>query len=253
MKETDLLLPGERIDDLQRNGYRIIQNPAKFCFGMDAVLLSHFCTLSKNQRVLDMGTGTGILPILLAAKTEAAFFEALEIQEESTDMAKRSVLLNHLEERIHITLGSIANASSFFGKQSFDAVVTNPPYMNNHHGLKNPQLPKAIARHEILCTLEDVIREAAAVLKPKKSLFMVHRPFRLAEIFQTLMKYRLEPKRMCLVHPYADKEPNMVLIEAVKGGRSMLRIEPPIIVYDKPNKYTEQIMDIYGYTTEREQ
>lgn len=252
MRENDLLLEGERIDDLQRNGYRIIQNPEKFCFGIDAVLLSHFCKLSKHQRVLDMGTGTGILPILLAAKTEASHFEALEIQEESVDMANRSVILNHLEDRIHITKGDITIASSLFGNQSFDAIVTNPPYMNNQHGLKNPDLPKAIARHEILCSLEDVIREAGALLKPKKSLFMVHRPFRLAEIFQTLIKYHLEPKRMCLVHPYVDKEPNMVLIEAVKGGNSMIRVEPPIIVYDKPNVYTRQIMDIYGYNEERE-
>lgn len=247
MDTREYLHPGERLDDLQRNGYKIIQNPEKFCFGMDAVLLSHFAKLQKCKKVLDMGTGTGILPILLAAKTDTEFFEAIEIQTESADMARRSVAYNHLENRIHITTGNIGEASALFGNHSFDAVVTNPPYMNDNHGLKNPHLPKAIARHEILCSLEDVIRESSIVLKPKKSLYMVHRPFRLAEIFQTLMKYQLEPKRMCLVHPYIHKEPNMVLIEAVKGGNPMIKIEPPIIVYENPGIYTRQLLDIYEY------
>lgn len=247
MNMQDYLKSGERLDDLQRNGYKIIQNPEKFCFGMDAVLLSHFAKLEKCKKVLDMGTGTGILPILLAAKTDTEFFEALEIQEESADMARRSVAYNHLEDRIHITTDNIVNASALFGNHSFDAVVTNPPYMNDQHGLKNPHLPKAIARHEVLCTLEDVIRESSYVLKPKKSLFMVHRPFRLAEIFQTMKKYQLEPKRMCLVHPYIHKEPNMVLIEAKKGGNPMIKIEPPIIVYESTGVYTRQLLDIYEY------
>lgn len=232
MREKEhLLRSGERLDDLQRNGYHIIQHPDKFCFGMDAVLLAHFVKLKKGSRVLDMGTGTGILPILLSTLSEETHFEALEIQEESADMAARSVAWNELEARIQITRGNIKNASDIFGKQVFDAIVTNPPYMNDKHGIKNPELPKAIARHEIFCTLEDIIREASVLLKPKKSFFMVHRPHRLPEIFQTLQQHRLEPKRICLVHPYIDKEPNMVLIEAVRDGNPMLKIEPPIIVY----------------------
>ncbi len=239
------LKTGERIDDLQRNGYYIIQNPEKFCFGMDAVLLSHFVRLGKKQTILDMGTGTGVLPILLAARPGDNRFEALEIQEESADMARRSVKLNSLEHRIRITDGSLTEASSLFGKHVFDAVVTNPPYMNDRHGLKNPDMPKAIARHEILCTLEDVIRESSLVLKPKKSLFMVHRPFRLAEIFRILSKYRLEPKRMRFVYPYLDREPNMVLLEAVLDGNPMIKTEPPLIVYESPGKYTKQLLDLY--------
>lgn len=233
MREKEhLLRSGERLDDLQRNGYHIIQHPDKFCFGMDAVLLAHFVKLRKGSRVLDMGTGTGILPILLTTLSEETHFDALEIQEESADMAARSVAWNELEARIQITQGNIKNASDIFGKQVFDAIVTNPPYMNDKHGIKNPELPKAIARHEIFCTLEDIIREASILLKPKKSFFMVHRPHRLPEIFQTMQQHRLEPKRICLVHPYIHKEPNMVLIEAVRDGNPMLKIEPPIVVYD---------------------
>ena len=240
------LQPGERLDDLQINNYKIIQHPQKFCFGMDAVLLSAFAQIRKGGNVLDLGTSTGILPILLAAKTEANHFDALEIQQESVDMAKRSVLLNNLSDKIHITYGDICKASEIYGKGIFDAVTANPPYMNNNHGLKNPGMPKAIARHEILCTHEEVIRESSIVLKEHGRLYMVHRPFRLAEIFSTLNQYKLEPKRMCLVHPFIDKEPNMVLIEAVKAGNPMLKIEPPVIVYDTPGKYTERILEIYG-------
>jgi len=250
MESTDMYIKqqiraGERLDDLQRSGYHIIQHPEKFCFGMDAVLLSHFAEIKKDSRVLDMGTGTGVIPILLCAISDASHFDALEIQEESVDMASRSVAWNKLEERIHVTQGNIKDASSIFGKHVFDAVITNPPYVNDKHGLKNPKLPKAIARHEIFCTLEDVIREASEVLKPKKSLFMVHRPHRLPEIFHTMQQYRLEPKRMCLVHPYIHKEPNMVLIEAVRDGNPMLKIEPPIIVYEEKERFTQQILDLY--------
>ena len=247
MNTKTCLYPDERLDDLQRNGYKIIQNPNKFCFGIDAVLLSGFADIKKGSRVLDLGTGTGILPILLAAKTEAKSFEGLEIQEERADMARRSVAYNGLQELIHITTGNIAEASSLFGCSSFDAVVTNPPYMNDKHGLKNPDMAKAIARHEILCSLEDVVRESSRVLQPKKSLFMVHRPFRLAEIFQTLQKHHMEPKRMRLIHPYLKKEPNMVLIEAVKDGNPMIKIEPPLIVYKSPGVYTKEILELYRF------
>ena len=247
MNTIDYLKQGERLDDLQRNNLQIIQNPEKFCFGMDAVLLAHFSSLKKGDKVLDMGTGTGILPILMSSLYDADHYDALEIQEESADMADRSVHLNSLEDKIKITVGDIKHASELFGSSVFNAVTTNPPYMSGGSGLKNPDQPKAIARHEILCSLDDVIREASKVLKEKGRFYMVHRPFRLAEIMISLNKYHLEPKRMQLVYPYIDKEPNMVLIESVKGGNPMVKFEPPVIVYEAPGKYTTQIYDIYGY------
>ena len=216
------LLKMERIDELHRNQYKIIQNPQGFCFGMDAVLLSGFAEVYKGEQVLDLGTGTGIIPILLEAKTEGKHFIGLEIQEYSADMAKRSVLLNDLQEKVEIVCGDIKTVSKRFGKSVFDVVTTNPPYMNEAHGLKNPNTAKAIARHEILCTLEDIVREAAAVLKPGGRFYMVHRPRRLIEIIRILSAYQLEVKRMKPVYPSIEKEANMVLLEAVRGGRPFL-------------------------------
>ena len=244
---TDLLLEGERLDDLVRNGYKIIQNKDKFCFGMDAVLLTAFAKVNAGERVLDLGTGTGIIPILLEAKTEGQHFTGLEIQGESVDMARRSVKLNNLEEKIDIVEGDIKEASSVFRKASFDVVTSNPPYMDDNHGIKNPDMPKAIARHEILCTLDDVVREAALLLKTGGRFYMVHRPHRLTEIICTLKQYRLEPKRIRFVHPYEDKEANMVLIESVRGGRKMIKVENPLIVYEKPGVYKKEIHELYGF------
>ena len=241
------LKPGERVDELQRNGYRIIQNENGFCFGMDAVLLSGFARVKKGEQALDLGTGTGIIPILLEAKTEGEHLTGLEIQETSADMAGRSVRLNDLDQKVSIVKGDIKEATDLFGKASFDVVTSNPPYMTGQHGLVNPDMPKAIARHEILCTLEDVISQASALLKENGRFYMVHRPFRLAEIMVMMSRYRLEPKRMKLVYPFADKEPNMVLIEGLKGGRPRITVEKPLIVYQKPGVYTDEIYDIYGY------
>ena len=245
--EKDYLMPGERVDDLNRNNYKIIQNTNKFCFGMDAVLLSGFAKVLPGEKVLDLGTGTGIIPILLEAKTEGKHFTGLEIQEESADMARRSVALNGLEEKIDIVIGDIKEASAYFGLASFDVLTSNPPYMNHSHGIVNPAEAKAIARHEILCTLEDVIREASRCLKPNGRFYLVHRPHRLSEIIRTLCEYKLEPKRMKFVHPYLEKEPNMILLETVKGARPNLIVEAPLIVYKEPKVYTQEIYDIYGY------
>ena len=241
------LKENERIDDLQRNGYRIIQDPERFCFGMDAVLLCGFAHAGQEDRLLDMGTGTGIIPLLMEARYHCAHLAGLEVQAESADMARRSVALNDLSERIEIITGDIKEADTYFPSASFDCITCNPPYMIGNHGLTNPEAPKAIARHEILCTLEDVVRQAAKLLKPGGHFFLVHRPFRLPEIMTTMSQYKLEPKRMQLVYPYVDKEPNMVLLEATRGGRPRMKVEKPLIVYQSPGQYTPEIYDIYGY------
>lgn len=242
-----MLKENERIDDLQRNGYRIIQNPDRFCFGMDAVLLAGFAGAKEGSTVLDMGTGTGILPILMEARTKAAHLTGLEIQEESADMARRSVALNGLEDKITIVTGDIKEAGSLFDAASFDVITCNPPYMIGQHGLVNPEDAKAIARHEILCTLEDVIGQAARLLRPGGNFFMVHRPFRLTDIIALLRQYRLEPKRMQFVYPFVDKEPNMVLVEANRGGKPRMKVEKPLIIYKEPGVYMPEIYELYGY------
>lgn len=248
MDRKDVIIkPGERLDELHRKNYKIIQNTNQFCFGMDAVLLSGYAKVFSGETVLDLGTGTGIIPILLEAKTSGSHFTGLEIQEESTDMAKRSVILNKLEDKIDIVCGDIKEASKIFGTASFDVVTSNPPYMNHSKGLVNSNPAKAIARHEILCTLEDVFRETARVLKPGGRFYMVHRPFRLSDIMNLCCIYKLEPKRMRFVYPYIDKEPNMVLMEFVKGGGRNLLVESPLIVYKEPGSYTDEILEIYGY------
>jgi tRNA1Val (adenine37-N6)-methyltransferase len=244
---NEFLKPGERLDDLQRNGYRIIQNPEKFCFGMDAVLLAGFAGIRPSQTLLDLGTGTGILPLLMEGRYGLAQGIGLEIQEESAEMAARSVALNHLEERIQILHGDIKEVAKLFPAASFDVVTSNPPYMAEKDGLKNPSQALRIARHEVLCSLEDVVQAAAYCLKEKGKFFMVHRPARLGEIFASLKAHRLEVKRMCFVYPYVDKEPNMVLLEALKGGNPGMRVEKPLIVYREPGRYTQEIYDIYGY------
>jgi tRNA1Val (adenine37-N6)-methyltransferase len=247
MAKEVMLLPGERLDDLQRCGYKIIQNPGKFCFGMDAVLLSGFAKVRPGEQVIDLGTGTGIIPILLEAKTKGEHFTGLEIQRESADMAARSVAYNGLEEKISIITGDIKDAANLFGASSFDVVTSNPPYMIANHGLTNGADAKTIARHEVLCNLEDVIRQTARMLVPGGRCYFVHRPFRLVEILSMMSSYHLEPKRLRFVYPYIDKEPNMVLIEGLRGGKSRVTVEKPLIVYEKPGVYMPEIYEIYGY------
>lgn len=265
MRQEDFIRDGERAVDLQRSNLWLIQDPERFCFGMDAVLLSAYAEIKAGERCLDMGTGTGILPLLLSAKTDAAELVGLEIQPESADMASRSVAMNialrgenapengaagenrPVRGRVRIVQGDLREVTALFGRSSFDVVTCNPPYMTGGHGIVNPADAKAIARHEILCTFEDVAREAAAVLRPGGRFYLVHRPFRLAEIFAALAKYGLEPKRMRLVYPYADKEPNMVLLGCVRGGRARLAVEKPLILWEKPGEYTPEVKELYGF------
>lgn len=243
--KTISLKEGERIDDLQRSGYSIIQDPKRFCFGMDAVLLSSFANVKKGEKALDLGCGNGVIPILLEAKTQGEQFFGLEIQEESADLARRSVSLNHLENKIKIMTGDMKEAADIFGAASFHVVTMNPPYMTKFHGLVNSGDAKAIARHEITCSLDEMLCQASKVLRDRGRFYMVHRPFRLAEILSLMVKHHLEPKRMRLVYPYIDKEPNMVLIEGLKGGNSRITVEPPLIVYDSPGVYTQELKKMY--------
>lgn len=237
---------GERVDELERKNYKIIQDKDRFCFGMDAVLLSGFTEVKEGESVLDMGTGTGVIPLLLEAKTKGEHFTGLEIQAESAEMASRSVRLNDLENKIDIVQGDIKEASNIFGGATFDIVTCNPPYMTEHHGLKSFEEPMAIARHEIKCTLEDVIRESAKVLRPGGRFYMVHRPRRLVDIIQLMREYKMEPKRLRMVHPFQNKEANMMLVEGHRGGGAMMHVEAPLIVYQSQGVYTEEILKIYG-------
>lgn len=235
----------ERVDDLHRNGYMLIQNPKNFCFGVDAVLLTGFVNVKKDETVLDLGTGTGVIPILLEAKTEGKHFTGIEIQADSVDMAKRSVCMNELENKISIDLGDIKQLDSLYKLSSFDVITSNPPYMNKGGGIINDYSPKAIARHEILCNLEDIVYGTSKLLKPSGRFYMIHRPHRLTDIFVTLRKYKLEPKRLRLICSHIDKEPSMILIEAVRGGKPMLKIEPNLIIYKDDGTYTDEIIKIY--------
>lgn len=230
------LKPGERLDDLQLGGLELIQDPEKFCFGVDAVLLSNFAKVKAGETVLDMGTGNGIIPVLLAGKTKGKYFTGLEIQEDTAEMARRSVLHNHLEDRVEIVTGDIKEAAERFKPAFFDVITTNPPYMLADHGLKNPDDRKAIARHEVLCTLDDILRESMRLLQDKGRFYMIHRPFRLTEILMKMSQYKIEPKRIQFVHPYIDKEPTMVLVEGMRGARPRITVEPPLIMYSKDGK-----------------
>ncbi len=237
--------PNERVDDLHRNGYLLIQDPERFCFGVDAVLLVGFAKMKQNEIALDMCTGTGVIPILMEAKTDGEQFVGVEIQEESAEMAQRSVLLNNLENKIFIQQGDIKELDKMYRLGSFDVVTCNPPYMPNGGGLLNEYTPKAVARHEILCTLDDVLSMAEKMLRVGGRMYMVHRPSRLTDIFCLARQYHLEPKRMRFVHPYVEKEPTLVLVELIKGGKPMLKVEPPLIIYLINGEYTAEVRDIY--------
>ncbi len=240
---------GERLDDLQIGGLMLIQNKNSFCFGIDAVLLSDYALVRRGETVLDIGTGTGVIPILLSAKTEGSHFTGLEIQEKSVLLAKRNISLNGLNDRVDIIWGDIKDCRELIDSQSMNVIVSNPPYMINEHGLKGENREKTIARHEICCTFEDIARESARILKEGGRMYLIHRPFRLADIFDSLRRHHLEPKRLRLVQSYAEKEPSMVLIEALKGGRARLMVERPLVIYEAPGVYTKEIYEIYGKGT----
>ncbi|MBQ1547729.1 MAG: tRNA1(Val) (adenine(37)-N6)-methyltransferase [Lachnospiraceae bacterium] len=236
----------ERIDSLQRDNLNIIQDPSDFCFGMDAVLLSAFARLKDTDNVLDLCTGNGVIPLLLSARNKGVKeIKGLEIREKSADLAKRSVEMNGLSERIGIVQADVKDAAKIFGASSFSAITCNPPYMKKQSGLKNPDEWKNIARHEELITWKEIVSEVNKLLKEKGRFFFVHRPFRLPELIFDLKNEGLEPKRMRLVYPFIDKEPNMVLMEAVKHGGEELKCEPPLIIYEEPGVYREEVRKLY--------
>lgn len=242
----EILGEKERIDDLQLKGLRLIQNADYFCFGVDAVLLADFADIKKNASVLDIGTGTGIIPILLAGKTQAEAITGLEIQEVMAKMASRSVALNGLQDRIKIVHGDIKKHGEYFAKSSFDVVVSNPPYTNKGCGLINPHDSKAVSRHEILCSLEDVVSSAASLLVTGGQLAMVHRPERLADIICSMRNNGVEPKYLRFVHPKPYKKPNMILIKGNRGGKPELKVQEPLYVYNQDGTYSDEINRIYA-------
>lgn len=244
------LKAGERIDDLQCKGLRIIQHPRLFCFGIDAVLLANFARIKSQDVVVDLGTGSGVIPLLLAGKTQASRIYGLEIQADMADMAWRSTVMNNLEDRVHIVCGDIKDADKLLGKGIADAVVSNPPYRKAGSGHVSPSDARALATYELACTLEDVIKAAAALLKNKGRFYMIHRPARLADTVCLMRMYGIEPKRLRMVHPLADDKPNMFLIEAIKGAKPYLDVMAPLIIYDTDRRYTAEIYKIYGMEEE---
>ena len=237
---------GERLDDLQCDGLYLIQNPDKFCFGIDAVLLSNFVKVKKDGYAVDLCTGSGIVPILLSTKTKAKKITGIEIQSDIADMASRSVSYNKLDEKIDIINDDISNALKYIKHSCVDTVCVNPPYMKDMAAIKNPDLPLAIARHELLTDLESVINIANKLLKENGRFFMIHRPHRLSEIFAALRVNKIEPKRIRFVHPYIYKPANLVPIEGMKGSGVWIDVEAPLVVYREKNIYTDEVLKIYG-------
>ncbi|MGE5632144.1 MAG: tRNA1(Val) (adenine(37)-N6)-methyltransferase [Caulobacteraceae bacterium] len=241
----ELVLSGETVDDLQ-NGYRIIQKADSFRYGVDAVLLSDFASIKKNHSVVDLGTGTGIIPILLYAKKRPQKITAVEIQQDIAEMAERSMRLNNLEQYIEVLCMDLKEAPSLLGKAKYDCVITNPPYVKKESGINNPSETKAISRFEIKCCLEDVIRTSRELLKPGGKLFMVHRTDRLADIIYEMRNSGIEPKRIRFVHPSIGKRPHLLLIEGARGGNAELKVMDPLYIHDENGNYTDEIYRIYG-------
>ena len=241
------LLEDERIDDLEYKGLKIIQNKNGFCFGIDSVLLSDFAkNIKKNAKVIDIGTGTGIISILLSKKTELSKIYGVEIQEEVANMAQRSVQLNNLQDKIEIINSNIKNIFDILNQNDFDAIVTNPPYMKVNTGAINEEKKKLISRHEVECTLEDIIKISYKLLKSNGEFYMVHRAERIVDILFYLRQYKLEPKILRFIQPNLTKEPNLILIKAVKNAGYQLNIKKPLIVYDQKGNYTDEILEIYN-------
>lgn len=242
----NLIRPGERVDDLQLGGLRIIQNPDGFCFGIDAVLVSNFCEIRRGDTVVDLGTGTGVIPLLIAGKSRAEQITGFEIQETVSDMARRSVTLNGLDHRIRIVGDSFLNTDAHIRPGSVQVVVSNPPYVARGAGIHNQGSLKTGSRHEVHCTFEDVAAAAGRLLQQGGRFYLVHRPDRLADVIAACRGNRLEPKTIRFVQPKPDTAPNLFLLKCVKGGGAELRFMPPLVVYNPDGTYREEIYDIYS-------
>lgn len=242
----NLIKDDETLDDLQLKDLFVIQKKDKFRFGVDAVLLANFANVKSNDTVIDLCSGTGIVPFVIKGKNNPSKIIGLEIQEEMVEMAQRSVLYNKLENKIDFIKGDLKNIEMLKKLPKADVVTVNPPYKVYNSGIINPDDKIAIARHEICCNLEDVILACRTLLKDNKRMYMVHRPDRLVDIFTLMRKYKIEPKRVRMVHPNVNKAPNIVLIEAQRDGGSFLKWEPPLFVYDEHGNYTEELTRIYG-------
>lgn len=242
-----LLKENERIDDLEFKGLKIIQNSEGFCFGIDSVLLTDFAKdIKTNSKVIDLGSGTGIIPILLSAKTKNTHFVGIEIQESVAEMANRSVQLNDLQDRIRIQNENILNLKDIYEKGKFDAITTNPPYKKVNTGIVNENDKKLISRHEITASLEDFIRISSYLLKDFGEFYMVHRPDRLVDIFYFMRKYNIEPKKIRFVYPNKNKKANIILIKGIKCGKPFLKFDDNLYVYNENGEYTEEILRIYN-------
>lgn len=250
----NFLNTNERLEDLGIGDLKIIQNPDCFCFGIDAVLLAWFASggVKRRSKVIDLGTGTGIIPLLLYGRREVECIQALEIQENMVEMARRSVACNELQKHIEIIHGDIRNPGKAVVPTSYDVVVSNPPYMKVEHGFTCSTETKAISRQEILCNIEDIVVFAKKMLKDRGKLFLVHKADRIGDIVATMRTHRIEPKRLQFVHPYVDKPANLVLVEGIKAGKPYVIAEPPIVVYEAKGSYTETINKIYGTEGPRE-
>lgn len=237
----------ERIDDLEYKGLKIIQNKDGFCFGIDSILLSDFAKeIPNNAKVIDLGTGTGIISILLCEKTKLSKIIGVEIQKEVYELAKRNIKLNNLENKFEVINENIKNLEKILEKNSYDAIVTNPPYKKENTGLTNENKLKLISRHEIEANLEDFIQISSKLLKNNGAFYMVHRPERLTDIIDILRKNKLEPKTLQLIYPKINKQPTMILIKAIKNAKPFLKIKEPLIIYNENNTYTDEILKIYN-------
>ena len=240
------LKENERIDDLEYKGLKIIQNKDGFCFGVDSVLLSDYAKkIKKNATVLDIGTGTGIISILLCKKTNLSKIYGIEIQEDVADMAKRSSELNGLEDKFEVININIKDVFTKIESHSCDVVVTNPPYKKVDTGVKSSDKKQLISRHEVECTLEDIISASSKLLKDLGEFYMVHRAERLVDIMCLLRKYKLEPKNIRFVHSRSGEKPSLILVRAVRNAREFLKIDEPLIIYKDNGEYTDEILKIY--------